>query len=42
LEEVALAANHGFRARELNEIEDLVVEHQEELREAWNDYFGQE
>src|SRR3712207_5087729 len=37
---VILAANHGFRARELNEIEQLVVEHQQEFVEGWDEYFG--
>ena len=42
LSPIGLAANHGFRARELNEIEQLVIEHEQELAEAWNDYFGEE
>jgi hypothetical protein len=42
LDPVGLAADHGFRARELNEIEQLVMEHEQELVEAWNDYFGEE
>jgi hypothetical protein len=40
LQPVQLAANHGFRARVLNEIELLVVQHTPEFIEAWNDYFG--
>lgn len=39
LRPVVLAANHGFRARDLNEIEQLVVEHEQTLMEAWNEYF---
>lgn len=39
LDPIALAANYGFAARELNEIERIVIEHQIELLEVWNDYF---
>jgi len=35
---VLLASNHGFRTRELNEIERLVTENEAEFVEAWNDY----
>jgi len=38
---ILLATNYGFAARELNEIEQMIVEHQTELLEAWNDYFSQ-
>ena len=37
---VELAANYGFNVRELNEIEHLVEENQDDLMEAWNEYFG--
>lgn len=40
LEPVALAANYGFRAHELNEIERLVHEHGQELVEAWHEHLG--
>lgn len=40
LQPVRLAANHGFRARELNEIQQLVLEHEPEFVEAWDDHFG--
>ncbi len=40
LQPVSLAASHGFSARELNQIEQLVQEHQQEFVEAWDDYFG--
>ena len=36
-----LAANYGFAARELNEIERMILDHQTELVEAWHEYFGQ-
>jgi hypothetical protein len=39
LEPIALAANYGFSARELNEIERIVIENQTELLEVWHDYF---
>jgi hypothetical protein len=38
---IVLAANYGFAVRELNELDRLIAEHQTELLEAWNDYFGQ-
>jgi len=40
LSPVALAYNLGFPARELRKLETLTSEHQKELLEAWNDYFG--
>jgi hypothetical protein len=40
LDPIETAANYGFRARELNEIERIVREHQDELLEAWNGYFS--
>ena len=39
LEPVRLAANHGFRAHELNEIEQLAKAHQARFVEAWNGHF---
>lgn len=40
LDPVQLADNTGFARHELNEIYDLVHEHQQELIGAWNEYFG--
>lgn len=40
LDPVRLATNHGFRARELNEIERLILQHQAQFLEAWNEYFS--
>ena len=40
LSPVVLAYNLGFPARELRKLETLTSEHQKELLEAWNDYFG--
>lgn len=35
-----LAANHRFRAHELNRIEQIVEEHQLEFWEAWHEHLG--
>ena len=40
LRPVALARSIGFGAKELRTIEQLIVEHEAELLEAWNEYFG--
>ena len=40
LNPVSLARNLGFAARELRQIELLIREHQTDLLEAWNGYFG--
>lgn len=40
LDSVQLAANYGFRAHELNEIESIVRQHRNELLEAWHEYFS--
>lgn len=40
LDEVALAKNIGYNARELRYILKLTADHQQTLLEAWNDYFG--
>ena len=39
LDPVALARNLGFTARELRDIENLIINNQQELLEAWNEYF---
>ena len=36
-----LAWNHGFSARELNEIRRLVVEHEQTIIEAWHEHCGE-
>ena len=38
---VALAWNHGFNPRELNEIRHMVLESQEIIIEAWHEHCGQ-
>ncbi len=40
LEPVGLAYNLGFSPRELRRVEEIIVEHREQLREAWRGYFG--
>jgi hypothetical protein len=40
LDPVQLAANFGFRAHELREIQSIVVERQAVFSEAWNEFFG--
>lgn len=37
---IAMAANYGFNASELNEVQQLVEEHRELLLEAWNEHLG--
>ena len=39
LEPIALASNLGFNAKELRQIENLVINNQQGLLEAWNEYF---
>ncbi|TGO03226.1 hypothetical protein PN36_10500 [Candidatus Thiomargarita nelsonii] len=40
LKPVSLASNLGFKAKELNKLNSLVVEHQDTFLEAWYGYFG--
>jgi hypothetical protein len=40
LDPVQLAANFGFRAHELREIQLKVVEHRTQFLENWNEFFG--
>jgi hypothetical protein len=37
---VKLARNYGFRPRELRQLLLVVERYQQELLEAWNEYFG--
>jgi len=37
---VGLARNYGFRPRELRQLLLMVQRYQQELLEAWNEYFG--
>ncbi|WP_269145370.1 DUF4160 domain-containing protein [Geomonas sp. RF6] len=40
LDPVELGYTLGFQARELRKLEKLVLQHREELLEAWYEYFG--
>jgi len=40
LDPVVLARNLGFSAKELREMERLVIDNQQELLEAWHEYFS--
>ena len=40
LNPVQLAANFGFRANELREIQLLVIAHRTQFLESWNEFFG--
>ena len=40
LDPVQLAANFGFRAHELREIQSIVLDRRPQLVEAWNEFFG--
>jgi uncharacterized protein DUF4160 len=40
LQPVGLARNFGFSAMELGKLQSLLEEHQRELLEAWDGYFG--
>jgi len=40
LSPVALTSNYGYRAHELNEIRGIIEQHETELTEAWDEYFG--
>ncbi len=40
LEPIGLARNHGFSARELNEIRKLIEENVDRIIEAWHEHCG--
>jgi hypothetical protein len=40
LEPVALAYNNGYSAKELNRIRRTIVDHLDEMREAWDEHCG--
>ncbi len=40
LQPVAIARNLGFSAKELRDLEKLVIDNQQRLLEAWHEYFG--
>ena len=37
---VELAWNYGFSPRELNQIRRLIVQHEQEISEAWHEHCG--
>jgi hypothetical protein len=39
LEPVRLARSHGFSRKEITRLQELTVEHQEQLLESWNEFF---
>jgi hypothetical protein len=40
LEPVALAQNHGFSARELNQIREIIQEELTKIQETWREHCG--
>jgi hypothetical protein len=40
LDPIRLARSHGFAAKEINQIEKLIVQHQQLLRDGWNEFFN--
>jgi hypothetical protein len=40
LDPTGLAANYGFKAHELNEIEGIIRKHHDELMRAWHEHLG--
>lgn len=40
LDPVQLARNLGFSPKDLRAIEGMIIEHQQELQEKWDGYFG--
>ena len=40
LDSVARAGNLGFNAKELRDLEKMIIENQQRLLEAWHEYFG--
>ncbi len=40
VQNVALARNLGFSAKELRDLEKIVIDNQQRLLEAWHEYFG--
>jgi hypothetical protein len=40
LDPVRLARSHGFAAKELKDIERLVLDNQQHLLEQWNEFFS--
>jgi hypothetical protein len=37
---IELARNHGLRDTDVRRTQELVTEHEQEIRDAWNSHFG--
>jgi len=37
---IDLAENHGLSEREIGKLATIILEHEQEIREAWNRHFG--
>jgi uncharacterized protein DUF4160 len=37
---IELARNYGLSAQDLRRVEDLIEEHEQEIRDAWSRHFG--
>jgi Domain of unknown function (DUF4160) len=37
---IEIARNYGLSAQDLGRVEQLIEEHEEEIRNAWSDHFG--
>ena len=42
LEPLALAYNNGFSAKELNRVRSTIVDHMDQILEAWDEHCGSE
>lgn len=40
LPEIELAKNYEFTRKQLKQIENIIEEYSNEIRDAWNSYFG--
>lgn len=42
LEPISLAANYGFKQKDLTTIKDIIEDYREDLLEHWHEYFEKE
>ena len=40
LDPVRLERSHGFSAKEINRLNELIEQHESDLQEKWNEFFG--
>ena len=40
LDPIELVNSYGFNAKEISEVRKLIVEYQQQLKKAWNEYFS--